>query len=218
MRLEPSRLPGNQAVADRVALAERVLVELGQLRPHLRQRLGRDALVGAQPQELRQQRPRLRLGAVLGDAPAEAVGVGGGQAGQLLDHLQGVVLVDHEIFRVAEQFRQARVQRPPRLQAAPPADEARLHADGRRPRTHQRQGLHHVLECSGRIWMSRWRMAGDSSWETPSVSPRCTTARAAGIAIGRRRWDRGPTGASHSPPTASPHRRWPAPGCRAGRS
>ena len=94
--LEPSRAPGDEAIADGVAFAERVLVEPFEQDPKFGQFGGVHGCAAGQTQEFFTQGVGSDGIVTTGNAFAESIGLGGRQAHDPLDDTQGVIFKDHD--------------------------------------------------------------------------------------------------------------------------
>lgn len=127
MSLEKGHLPGDESVADRVALAESVLAEageelpvfLGDGRSHFPRDTGRDEVATPAASLIVAERTCSLF--------ADTVGIGDGQAGEGLHDPEGVVLVEHQAVGVT-QHRFQKGMDFHRLQSAAAAQEAFFHA------------------------------------------------------------------------------------------
>src|SRR5260370_38250704 len=90
--LQIARFPSDQPIADGVALAESVMLELGELQELLARQVPANPLAGTGTDELLGQRPQLRIALVLDDALVKALRLGGAHSSQRLHPAAGILL------------------------------------------------------------------------------------------------------------------------------
>jgi hypothetical protein len=128
--------------------------------------------------------PLLELRALLGHqladllaaGLAQVVGLGERVAGELLRDPHHALLVDHQAVRVAEDLLGVGVEVLDRLAAVLAVGVVVVHVRRHRAGPVERDERGDVLEAVGASERMSARIGGDSSWNTPIVSPRAQSS------------------------------------------